>query len=122
MFANKKVYILTWGGTQTKTGAGHSSIAFEDSTGFHYYSHYPKKVGGNLDTMITSMDELLSVDSAIGIQLEAPDLVMEFEVTDQEFVKMKKVAKRKSKTRWTLFVLNCFCLLNPLIILIFDIC
>lgn len=105
--ANKKVYVLTWGGTQTKTGAGHSSIAFEDSLGLHYYSHYPEKVGGNLDTILGGMEELLRVDSAIGIQLEAPNLVMEFEVTEKEFKKMKRVAKKKSKKRWTLFVLNC---------------
>lgn len=107
VLANKKVYLLTWGGTQTFTGAGHSSIAFEDSNKYHYYSHYPKKVGGNLDTVLCEMEALLNVDSAIGIQLESPDLVIEFEVTDEEFYKMKRVAKKKATKRWTLFLFNC---------------
>lgn len=107
ILANKHVYMLTWGSTQTKTGAGHSSIAFQDSLGIHYYSHYPKSVGGNLDTILNSMEELLKIDSALGIQLASAELVMDFEVTEVEFKKMKKVAKRKSTKAWTLFGLNC---------------
>jgi len=105
-FATCKVYLLTWGSTQTYTGAGHSSIAFKDSLGIHYFSHYPKDVG-SIDTVLSSMDDLLSLDSLKGIQTESAQLVLEFDVSQKEFRKMKRVAKRNAKKSWTLFNLNC---------------
>lgn len=107
VFANKDVYVLIWGSTQTKTGAGHSSLAFKDSLGFHYFSHYPTSAGGSLDTTLASYDELTRIDSLLNIQLAQPQLVLTFNVTDLEFDRMKLVAEKKIKKSWTLFGLNC---------------
>jgi hypothetical protein len=107
VLASKKVYLLIWGSTQTSSGAGHSAIGFQDSSDIHYYSNYPKSSGGNLDTIVFNFDQLIKIDSSLGIQTESPYLVLEFSVTNKEFEKMKKVSKRKSKKRWNLFVLNC---------------
>jgi hypothetical protein len=104
--SNYNVYLLTWGSTQTYTGAGHSSMAFKDSNEIHYFSHYPKDVG-LIDTVLTSMNDLLSLDSLKGIQRVRPQLVLEFDVLEKDFVKMLKVAKRNSNKKWTLFNLNC---------------
>lgn len=106
VLSNKKVYVLTWGSTQTSTGAGHSSIAFKDSNRIYYFSHYPKDVG-SVDTIFNSMNLLLSLDSLRGIQRERAQLVLEFNVSDKEFKKMMRVAKKNSIKKWTLFNLNC---------------
>ena len=107
-FSRKDVYILVWGSSLTKTGAGHCSIAFKDSVGFHYFSHYPNSIVGTIDTFLLNFNSLQSFDKEIlGIQRSNPNLILKFEVSNREFINMKLFAKRSVKRSWTLFVFNC---------------
>jgi len=99
---------LVWGSSLTKTGAGHCSIAFKDSVGFHYFSHYPNSIVGTIDTFLLNFNSLQSFDKEIlGIQRSNPNLILKFEVSNKEFINMKLFAKRSVKRSWTLFVFNC---------------
>ena len=107
-FSRKDVYILVWGSSLTKTGAGHCSIAFKDSVGFHYFSHYPNSIVGTIDTFLLNFNSLQSFDKEVlGIQRSNPNLILKFEVSNKEFINMKLFAKRSVKRSWTLFVFNC---------------
>lgn len=103
-----EVYVFVWESTQTKSGAGHSSIAFKTDNGFEYFSHYPESDGGGKVFKTNSFDSLLIYDSKIEkIQAESPNLVLKFTVSNKEFKKMNQVAHKKIKKKWSLFVINC---------------
>lgn len=102
------VYVLVWESTQTESGAGHSSIAFESDKGFEYFSHYPESDGGGKVFKTSSFDSVLIYDSKIeGIQTESPNLILKFKVSHREFLKMRSVAQEKIQKKWSLFVINC---------------
>ena len=69
---------MVWGSSLTKTGAGHCSIAFKDSVGFHYFSHYPNSIVGTIDTFLLNFNSLQSFDKEIlGIQRSNPNLILQ---------------------------------------------
>ncbi len=103
----RNAYVLVWGSTQTETGAGHASIALEDTSGFLYYSHYMEDDGGTINTKIDSLANVIGLDSAKGIQEEAPMLVLKFKVNKREFKRMRKKAVKLVPKDWTLLGLNC---------------
>lgn len=100
-------YVLVWGSTQTESGAGHASIALQDTSGFQYYSHYMAKDGGTIDARLDSLVNVVAIDSSSGIQEETPMLVLKFKVNKREFKRMQKKAKKLAPKDWTLLGLNC---------------
>ena len=84
-YGKNTVYVLVWGSTQTQSGAGHTSIAFSDSNGIHYYSSYSRGDGGIIDTFLCEVNEVFGLDSAIGLQASSPSLILSFEVNEHEY-------------------------------------
>ncbi|MBI34519.1 MAG: hypothetical protein CMP67_04055 [Flavobacteriales bacterium] len=106
-YGKNTVYVLVWGSTQTQSGAGHTSIAFSDSNGIHYYSSYSRGDGGIIDTFLCEVNEVFGLDSAIGLQASSPSLILSFEVNEHEYQEMRLTARKKATKRWSLFFLNC---------------
>ena len=106
-YGKNTVYVLVWGSTQTESGAGHTSIAFSDTTGIHYYSSYTRRDGGIIDTLLCEANEVFGLDSTIGIQASSPRLILSFEVNEEEYQEMRSTASKKATKRWKLFSLNC---------------
>ena len=102
-----KAYVLVWGSTQTETGAGHASIALQDTGGFQYYSHYMEKDGGTINVRIDSLINVVEMDSTKGIQEETPMLVLQFKLNRRELKRILKKAEKLVPKDWTLLGLNC---------------
>lgn len=104
----QRVYVLVWGSTQTYSGAGHVSVAFQSDSSVEYFSHYPEGDGGGIHLIRSSMAQVINVDQhELGLQNEKPNLVLSFKVTEREYGKMLATARKKIERKWSLFVINC---------------
>lgn len=104
----KQVYVLIWGSTQTFSGAGHVSVAFQNDSSVEYFTHYPEADGGGKHLIKRSIAEVVNVDQyELYLQNEKPSLVLSFLVSEKEYYKMLSVARMKIKKKWSLFLINC---------------